>query len=152
MGVIKQLCNKVAVIENGEIVEQGDVDEVFTRPKTKAARKLFFPDSEDRETAETRTATKNRLRLVFNEKTAYKPIISNMILETGEPVNLLYANLDALLDEQRGQMVICLSDNKEAAERQKAYLIREGVDFTEIPEDSDYYDYPLHGFIGEVTE
>ena len=152
MGVIKQLCNKVAVIENGEIVEQGDVDEVFTKPKTRAARKLFFPDSEDRETAETRTATKNRLRLVFNEKTAYKPIISNMILETGEPVNLLYANLDALLDEQRGQMVICLSDNKEAAERQKAYLIKEGVDFTEIPEDSDYYDYPLHGFGEEVTE
>ena len=134
MGVIKQLCNKVAVIENGEIVEQGDVDEVFTKPKTRAARKLFFPDSEDRETAETRTATKNR------------------ILETGEPVNLLYANLDALLDEQRGQMVICLSDNKEAAERQKAYLIKEGVDFTEIPEDSDYYDYPLHGFGEEVTE
>ena len=152
MGVIKQLCNKVAVIENGEIVEQGDVDEVFTKPKTRAARKLFFPDSEDRETAETRTATKNRLRLVFNEKTAYKPIISNMILETGEPVNLLYANLDALLDEQRGQMVICLSDNKEAAERQKAYLIKEGVDFTEIPEDSDYYDHPLHGFGEEVVE
>ena len=75
-----------------------------------------------------------------------------MILETGAPVNLLYANLDALLDEQKGQMVICLSDDKDAAERQKAYLIREGVDFTEIPEESDYYDYPLHGFSEEVTE
>ena len=31
-------------------------------------------------------------------------------------------------------------------------LIKEGVDFTEIPEDSDYYDYPLHGFGEEVTE
>ena len=152
MGVIKQLCNKVAVIENGEIVEQGEVNEVFTKPKSRAARKLFFPDSEDRETPEGRTATKNRLRLVFNEKTAYKPIISGMILETGAPVNLLYANMDALLDEQKGQMVICLSDKKEEAEKQKAYLIREGVDFTEIPEDSDYYDYPLHGFSEEVTE
>ena len=67
---------------------------------------------------------------MFDEKTAYKPIISSMILATGEPVNLLYANMDALLDEQRGQMVICLSDNKEAAERQKAFLIKEGVEFT----------------------
>ena len=148
MEVIKQLCTKVAVIENGEIVESGDVKEVFAKPKTKAARKLFFPDTEEKETAETRTAVKNRLRLVFNESTAYKPIISNMILETGEPVNLLYANMDALLDEQRGQMVIALSDNREAAERQKAFLIKEGVDFTEIPEDSDYYDYPLNGFDG----
>jgi ABC-type methionine transport system ATPase subunit len=89
---------------------------------------------------------------VFNEETAYKPIISSMILATGEPVNLLYANMDALLDEQKGQMVICLSDNKEAAEKQKAFLIKEGVDFTEIPEDSDYYDYPLHGPEKEVTE
>ncbi len=152
MGVIKQLCNKVAVIENGEIVERGDVQDIFAKPKTRAARKLFFPDDEDRETPEGRTATRNRLRLVFDEKTAYKPIISSMILATGEPVNLLYANMDALLDEQRGQMVICLSDNKEAAERQKAFLIKEGVEFTEIPEDSDYYDYPLHGPDTGVTE
>ena len=145
MEVIKQLCSKVAVIENGEIVERGEVGEVFARPKTKAARKLFFPDSEEKETAEVRTATRNRLRLAFDEDTAYKPIISNMILETGEPVNLLYANMDALLDEQKGQMVICLSDDKDAAEKQKAYLTREGVSFTEIPEDSEYYDYPLNG-------
>ena len=43
MNVIKQLCNKVAVIENGEIVERGDVQEIFAKPKTRAARKLFFP-------------------------------------------------------------------------------------------------------------
>ena len=152
MNVIKQLCNKVAVIENGEIVERGNVEDIFAKPKTKAARKLFFPDSEETETPEVRTATRNRLRLAFNEKTAYKPIISSMILETGAPVNLLYANMDALLDEQKGQMVICLSDDKEAAEKQKAFLIREGVDFTEIPEESDYYDYPLHGFGEEVSE
>lgn len=152
MNVIKQLCNKVAVIENGEIVERGDVQEIFARPKTKAARKLFFPESEQTETPEARTAVRNRIRLAFDEKTAYKPIISNMILETGAPVNLLYANLDALLDEQRGQMVICLSDDKDAAEKQKEFLIREGVAFTEIPEESDYYDYPLHGFSKEVSE
>lgn len=152
MGVIKQLCSKVAVIENGEIVESGDVQEIFAKPKTKAARKLFFPDSDDRETPEVRTAIRNRLRLVFDETTAYKPIISNMIIETGEPVNILYANLDALLDEQKGQMVICLSDDKDTAEKQKSYLIKEGVDFTEIPEDSDYYDYPLYGFREEAAE
>ena len=152
MEVIKQLCNKVAVIENGEIVERGEVSEVFARPKTKAARRLFFPDSAEREVPATRTAVKNRLRLAFNEQTAYKPIIANMILEIGEPVNMLYANMDALLDEQKGQMVIALSDDKNIAEKQKAYLIKEGVDFTEIPEDSDYYDYPVNGPEQEVID
>ncbi len=150
MNVIKQLCNKVAVIENGEIVERGPVKEIFANPKTKAARKLFFPDATERETPTARTAVKNRLRLAFNEQTAYKPIIANMILDIGEPVNMLYANMDALLDEQNGQMVIALSDDKEVAEKQKAYLIKEGVDFTEIPEDSDYYEYPVNGPREEV--
>ncbi|MBR2673980.1 MAG: ATP-binding cassette domain-containing protein [Mogibacterium sp.] len=150
MGVIKQLCNKVAVIEGGEIVERGEVKDIFANPKTKAARKLFFPDAGERETAHVRTAVKNRLRLAFNEQTAYKPIIANMILEIGEPVNMLYANMDALLDEQKGQMVIALSDDKAIAERQKAFLVKEGVDFTEIPEDSDYYDYPVNGPEEEV--
>ncbi len=152
MEVIKQLCSKVAVIENGEIVERGEVREVFAKPKTKAARKLFFPDSEDRETSAGRTAVRNRLRLAFNEQTAYKPIIANMILDIGEPVNMLYADMDALLDEQKGQMVIALSDDKNIADKQKAYLMKEGVDFTEIPEDSDYYDYPLHGDPGKEAE
>ena len=75
-----------------------------------------------------------------------------MILEIGEPVNMLYANMDALLDEQKGQMVIALSDDKNIAEKQKAYLIKEGVDFTEIPEDSDYYDYPVNGPEQEVID
>ena len=137
MEVIKQLCNKVAVIENGEIVERGEVQEIFARPKTKAARKLFFPDGERREKAKGRTNTKNRVRLVFDEVNAYKPIIANMILETGAPVNFFYADLDVLGDEQKGQMVICLSEDKLTAEKQKEYLKREGVEFTEITEDDD---------------
>ena len=67
---------------------------------------------------------------------------ANMILELKAPVNFFYADLDVLGDQQKGQMVICLSEDKETAEKQKAYLAREGVDFTEIPEDeaiSDNY-------------
>ena len=143
MEVIKQLCSKVAVIENGEIVERGSVKEIFARPKTKAARKLFFPDEENREKLTGKTSTRNRVRLVFDENTAYKPIIANMILEIGAPVNFFYANLDVLGDEQKGQMVICLSDDKLIAERQKEYLKREGVEFAEIPVDE---------FEEEVTE
>ena len=41
---------------------------------------------------------------------------------------------------------------EDIAEKQKAYLIKEGVDFTEIPEDSDYYDYPVNGPAEEVNE
>lgn len=45
MAVIQEICNKVAVLENGEIVEKGTVSEIFAAPKTRAARKLIFADS-----------------------------------------------------------------------------------------------------------
>jgi D-methionine transport system ATP-binding protein len=135
MDVIKQLCNKVAVIENGEIVERGEVSEIFKKPKTKAARKLFFPDGQAHEKPLTKTSTKNRVRLVFDEATAGEPIIANMIMELKAPVNFLYANLDVLGGAQKGQMVICLAADKETADKQKEYLTAKGVEFIEIEED-----------------
>ena len=141
MEVIKQLCNKVAVIENGEIVERGDVQEIFRKPKTKAARKLFFPDGQATEKPLTRTSTKRRVRLVFDEATAGEPIIANMIMELGAPVNFLYANLDVLGGAQKGQMVICLAEDSVTAEKQKEYLRAKGVEFIEIDED----EYEDHG-------
>ena len=132
MEVIKQLCKKVAIIESGEIVERGEVKDIFAKPKTQAARKLFFPDGGNKEVKEAKTSTKNRLRLVFDGKSAYEPIISKMIMELNAPVNLLYANMDVVEDQQKGQMVICLADDPVIAEKQKQFLIREEVEFSEI--------------------
>ncbi len=137
MEVIRQLCRKVAVIENGVIVERGDVQEIFRKPKTKAAQRLFYPDGENREKPVTKISTRNRVRLVFDEANADEPVIANMIMELGAPVNVLYANLDLLGGSQKGQMVICLADDKELAEKQKAYLRSRGVGVSEIEESED---------------
>ena len=121
-----------------EIVERGEVQEIFKKPKTKAARKLFFPDGDYREKPLTKTSTKNRVRLVFDEATAGEPIIANMIMELGAPVNFLYANLDVLGESQKGQMVLCLAADKETADKQKEYLKAKNVEFIEIDEDDEY--------------
>ena len=136
MGVIKQLCKKVAIIESGEIVESGEVKEIFAKPKTQAAKKLFFPDGQ-KESREGKTSTKHRLRLVFDGKNAHEPIISKMIMELGAPVNFLYAEMDVVGDEQRGTMVICLSDDPDMAAKQKDFLISKDVEFTEIEVEED---------------
>ena len=72
-----------------------------------------------------------------------------MILELGAPVNFLYADIDVLGGQQKGQMVICLSEDKATAERQKEYLESHGVRFNEITEDEDLDDY---GADEEVSE
>ena len=136
MDVIKQVCNKVAIIEKGEIVEKGNVQDVFTKPKSQAARKLFFPDEREKKT-EHRATTKHRVRLVYDTQNAYEPIISNMILELKAPINILYANMDVVNDIQKGQMVICLADDAQMAERQKQYLRDQKVEFIEIEEEGE---------------
>ena len=136
MDVIKQVCNKVAIIEKGEIVEKGNVQDVFTKPKSQAARKLFFPDEREKKT-EHRATTKHRVRLVYDTQNAYEPIISNMILELKAPINILYANMDVVNDTQKGQMVICLADDAQMAERQKQYLRDQKVEFIEIEEEGE---------------
>ena len=136
MDVIKQVCNKVAIIEKGEIVEKGNVQDVFTKPKSQAARKLFFPDEREKRT-EHRATTKHRVRLVYDTQNAYEPIISNMILELKAPINILYANMDVVNDIQKGQMVICLADDAQMAERQKQYLRDQKVEFIEIEEEGE---------------
>ena len=136
MDVIKQVCNKVAIIENGEIVEKGDVQQIFTKPKTTAARKLFFPDGQGKET-ELKVSHTDRVRIVFNGTKTYDPVVSNMILELGAPVNILYAEMDVVDGVQRGQMVICLSDDPAISDKQKAYLTARGVEFTEVSEEDE---------------
>lgn len=133
MEVIKQVCNKVAIIESGEIVERGDVQDIFTKPKTAAARKLFFPDEEGKET-EQRVSYTNRVRIAFGDERTYDPLVANMILEIKAPVNILYANMDVVDGRQRGQMVLCLSDDEEIANRQRAYLKSQGVAYVEVEE------------------
>lgn len=136
MDVIKQVCNKVAIIENGEIVEKGEVQQIFTRPKTQAARKLFFPDGQGKET-ELRVSHTDRVRIVFDGTKTYDPVVSDMIMELKAPVNILYADMDVVDGVQRGQMVICLSEDSAMADRQKAYLTARGVEFTEVREEEE---------------
>ena len=130
MDVIKQICKDVAIIESGEIVEQGAVQEIFAHPKTPAAKKLFFPDGQKELSG--KTSTKNRIRLVFDGKDAHKPIISRMIMELKAPVNFLYADMDVVDGVQKGTMVICLSEDPEIANKQREFLVKEDVVFTEL--------------------
>ena len=132
MEVIKQLCKKVAIIEMGEIVEKGEVKEIFANPKTQAAKKLFFPEGNKTNIIESNASPGDKIRIVFDKYTVQQPIIAKMILEIGEPVNLIFADLDVVEDEQNGQMVIKLSDNPEIAEKQKQFLIKEKLEFIEL--------------------
>jgi D-methionine transport system ATP-binding protein len=121
MAVVEQICNKVAVMADGVIQESGTVRDVFLRPQSETAKKLFEPDSEDK------TVPPNAVRLAFTGEDSGDPVISDMAIKCGAMVNILSANTENIGGKTFGQMVIQLSDD--AAEQQKvfAYLDARGV-------------------------
>lgn len=128
MAVIQEICNKVAVLENGEIVETGTVSEIFAAPKTQATRKLIFADSIPEESFEN---TKS-VRIIFNNQSAFEPVISNLILQYKVPINILYANTKNIEGKAVGEMLIELPKDKEISDKiietlREKNIIVEGV-------------------------
>lgn len=101
MKVIQQVCNKVAILDKGELIEEGDVDEIFTHPKHPKTKKLLFVE----EPVEF-SSKQPRLRLIFDGINAFEPIISDLILTTKQSINILWANTNEIKEKIYGQMLI----------------------------------------------
>jgi D-methionine transport system ATP-binding protein len=102
MAVIRQICDRVTIIDNGAIVEEGTVDDVFTHTKSAAGRRLFGVVRDEDAFDEPRDA----IRLVFGGETLGEPVLADFILETGMAVNILAANMHQLNGKPYGQMLI----------------------------------------------
>ncbi|MBQ2829675.1 MAG: ATP-binding cassette domain-containing protein [Oscillospiraceae bacterium] len=127
MRVIDQICDRVAVIEDGIIVEEGPVSRVFTNPQSNMGRELILSGVRHIE----RVVGEKKLRVIFNGESTYEPVISNMILETQTCVGILYADLRARDGKDYGYTVIQLPDDERAVEKIYAYLDGRGMKYAE---------------------
>lgn len=130
MSVIQYACDRVAIIEAGRIAEEGSVDEIFTRPKTKAAKRLVFPDQEKTDGI----VGENLIRLVFDGGASYEPVIANMVIKSGAPVNIMYASIQNVEGVNKGQMILELSNIKNQSDKQLEYLNEQKIAYEEIGE------------------
>ncbi len=111
MSVIDKICSHVAIISKGVIVEQGLVEDVFFYPKTLAAKSLVLPE------ALQKLPQENLYRLIFNGRSSYEPVISNMVLHCGCPVNIMYADTRDINGMAVGQMVLALPEAPQSRQR-----------------------------------
>ena len=137
MQVIKDICDKVAVISNGIIAEQGSVVDVFINPQ-QAITKEFISVLLSNElpaafrgnkiSQEETVGSLLLLRLTFLGETADNPVIAGMIREaTGVDVTLLFGNLDQIHGIPFGRMIIGLSGAEEEVEKAMNYLKHEDL-------------------------
>ncbi len=117
MDVIEKLCHKVAIISKGVIAETGTVNEVFFHPRTDIARRLVVPEAlhPDKMTAGS------LYRLIFDGQSSYEPVLSNMVLASGQPLNVMYASTRDIGGKAFGQMILQLPEDEEARKKVLAY-------------------------------
>ena len=125
MSVIEEICDRVAILDEGVVVEEGDVGTVFSDPQSDAAKRLVFPDGA--ETVISGEFTDRRVRVVFNGALATtKPMITQMAMDKGIAANILSASTRCIGDKVYGNMLLGVDGDDQVVEEVKAYLQRVG--------------------------
>lgn len=127
MAVVREICSHVAVISKGHIVENGEVSEVFSRPKTKEARELIMLESGENTWYNESSEDDNCVRIVFTENSAYEPVISNMIKKFNCDVSIYQADTKKINGKTTGEMIIGLPKDNELSRQLKSYLTEKGI-------------------------
>ena len=129
MAVVQEICTHVAIVDSGNLAETGTVEEVFSRPKSSAARKLVFQDENGKYEEMT---GKRCIRIVFKSNSSFEPVIANMVLACKAPVNILLADTKDIGGVAHGQMILQLPDEAVAAEKMIQYLRDRNLEVEEL--------------------
>ena len=105
MSVVQEICRRVAILDGGEIAEEGTVGDVFTSPKSEAARRLVFPNGADELISGTEKEYRIRVRFQGAEA-AGSPLIADMAIERGVRANILAASTRLLDGKIYGTMLL----------------------------------------------
>ncbi len=129
MSVVQEICSHVAIIDEGILAETGTVEEVFQRPKSKAARKLVFQGERDQY---EEMKGKRCIRIVFTQNSSFEPVIANMVLACNTPVNILLADTRDIGGVAHGQMILQLPEDEGVAEKMIQYLKNRKLEVEEL--------------------
>ena len=138
MSVVRQICNKVAIMSLGEIKEKGYVDDIFRHPKSPEARDLLLRDADSGYSEAEQILempAERKIRIVYSENSSFEPVIANMVLLTGKQVNILRANTRNVGGTAKGEMILGLPDDQESQEEIIRYLTGRGLDVEEVTGD-----------------
>ena len=113
MSVVRDICNHVAIIE----WERARLE----KERHKGEKDLLHED--------------RRIRIAFTSNSSFEPVIGNMVLHFGTPVNILHADTRDVKGVARGQMILGLPEDKELQEEMISWLISRGLAVEEVDSD-----------------
>ena len=121
MSVVEEICNRVAILDGGEVVEEGLVGTVFASPKSAAAKRLVFPNGADE--IVSNPSNEKRIRLIFNgASTTGTPLIARMAVEKHILANIVSAGTRCVDDRVYGTMLLGIPGGEDEYKEAKAYI------------------------------
>ncbi len=123
MSVVEEVCNRVAILDNGTVVETGNVGTVFSSPKSNAAKRLVFPEGES--TVLSAAPGEKLIRVVFNGAgAASSPLIARLAIDHNIAINIHFASTRSIEGKTYGNMLLGIPEENENLETVLNYLSR----------------------------
>lgn len=130
MEVISSICNKVAVMEKGQVIEKGTVLDIFSAPQQETTKKFVstvinakIPEA----VLDSLVEQENIFRLEFLGNSAREPVVNELILKQLVEINILFANMREIGGVVLGSMFIQMNGIETDVEKALAFLQDRGV-------------------------
>lgn len=126
INVIESICNRVAILSNSKLVEEGELSDVFLNPKTDIAKNLIYSNHVKTKLDEDKT-----IRLTFDGNSD-EPVIANIVEECGILVSILFADTKVIDGKIYGQLVFKLPKKTRDITKLRKYLDLHHIQYEEV--------------------
>lgn len=137
--VVQKLCNKVAILEHGKLVENGSVIDIFSKPKSTIAKRFVetvipskIPESIVAELKKYE-ANYKVIRIFFHAEHATDDVIWQINAKLGIHTNVMFASVTELQGRVLSIITLQLTGNEEDFKKVEDYINSHGIAFEEVP-------------------
>ena len=141
MAVVKDICDRVAIMELGRVVEEGATEDVFVHPREKVTKdfistagnvdKIYELIEQGNDLTKLQEGEK-MVMMTYSANNAGEPVISYLAEAFDVKANIIYGNIDILKGKTIGKLVVTLSGKPENMEKALAYIEERKVELEVI--------------------
>lgn len=145
MSAVKKICDKVAVMQQGKIVEKGNLRDVVLHPKNALTKSLVGGSLEVINTLKSLNLSNLNdqeaiYQLIYSVANVTKTIIIDLYREIDVEASMLYGNVELLDDEPIGTLLVLVKGDSEKQQQTVQFLEKEQVAVTRLNEKGDLYE------------
>ncbi|WP_059105966.1 methionine ABC transporter ATP-binding protein [Shouchella shacheensis] len=138
MGVIREICDRVAVMEAGQVIEEGTVLDIFSKPQHQTTQKFVrsvvqdqIPDSVLK-TLDQKDGTSGIYKIEFIGESSGQPLLSSLVRQFDVDVNVLYGSIIEIQATPFGHLIVEIQGDVPSVQNAFTYIKSLGLTVTEV--------------------